>query len=112
MTEFVIEVLTWLSIIWMVLTVLRVLAAHSEAKEAMTRFRDEADRRIRVVDLERIPEQNSILAYDKENNQFLGQGHTVEDVKQCIIQRFPTKIFILGDKVFSALPQVNMENRT
>lgn len=97
------ELFTILGVCWAVMLVLRFIVSRSEAQEKMDAFREEADKRIRVVQLEPLPDSNTILAYDGENNQFLGQGATVEEIKKHIMERFPSKVFILGDKVFSAL---------
>ncbi len=106
MTEFI----GWIVAFYFLILAVRMVIARAEASEAMDRFRAEADRRIRIVDLETVPEHNSILAFDKENNQFLGQGQTIDDVKASIMARFPDKLFILEDKLFSAIPQVNQAN--
>lgn len=103
------DLIAWLVALYVLFLVVKVTLARMETQNAMDQLRAEADRRIRVVDLQTVPEHNALLAYDKENNQFLGQGATVDDVKAAIIARFPDKIFILQDKVFSAIPQANSE---
>lgn len=105
MTEFI----GWLVALYFVFLAVRVIVSRMEHQVALEKVREEADKRIRIVDLENLPEHNSFLAYDKENNQFLGQGATIEDVKSTIMARFPDKIFILHDKVFSALHKANAE---
>jgi len=97
------EIFTYIGIAWAVMMILRLVNAHSEVKERIDLVREEADRRIRVVKLETVPDKGLILAYDGENNDFLGQGLTEQEIKQRIIERFPEKIFLLNDKVFSAL---------
>jgi hypothetical protein len=104
MTEFI----GWLVVLYFLILTIRVVVSRIETNEAIDKFKQEADRRIRIVDLQTIPEHNAILAYDKENNQFLGQGNTIDDVKAVIMSRFPDKVFIIGDKIFSAL-QANTE---
>lgn len=103
------ELIGWIVAIYFLVLAVRLVISRMEQTEAFERFKEEADRRIRVVDLQNIPEHNAILAYDKENNQFLGQGTTIDDVKVSIMTRFPNKVFILGDKLFSAIPQANAE---
>jgi hypothetical protein len=103
------DIIAWLVALYVLFLVVKVTLAKIESQEAMTKVYQEADRRIRMVDLQSVPEHNALLAYDKENNQFLAQGTSVEDVKRAIMARFPDKIFILQDKVFSALPHVNGE---
>lgn len=97
------EIFTYIGIAWAVMMVLKLLAARAEIRETVDLVRAEADRRIRVVKLEPVPDKGLILAYDGENHEFLGQGVTDEEIKQRIIERFPEKIFLLNDKVFSAL---------
>jgi hypothetical protein len=97
------EIFTYIGIAWAVMMVLKLVAARAEIRETVDLVRAEADRRIRVVKLEPVPDKGLILAYDGENHEFLGQGATDEEIKQRIIERFPEKIFLLNDKVFSAL---------
>lgn len=61
------------------------------------------DEHVRMVHLEHVKEQGLMYAYDKENNEFLGQGRTVDEVKQMIMQRWPQKIFYLNSDMFTAL---------
>ena len=106
------EFLFYAGIIWLSILIARVFMFRMRWTEQRDQVFKELDQRIRIVDLEQLPEHNSILAYDKENQEFLGQGATIEDVKQVIIQRFPTKVFVLEDKIFSGLPQANLEIKT
>jgi hypothetical protein len=108
------ELFTILGVCWAAVLVLRFIVARSEATEKLNTFREEADKRIRVVQLESLSD-NTILAYDGENRQFLGQGTSVEEVKARIMERFPEKIFLLDNKVFSRLKlniETNFENST
>ena len=109
------EIFTILGVAWAILLALRFLAEKAEAEKQVERFKQEADKRIRIVKLEQIPDQKLILAYDIENAQFLGQGSSEDEVKVHIMQRFPEKVFILNDKIFSALKgnvEVQLENST
>lgn len=74
----------------------------AEAEIAQRRLLEHADTMIRIVKLEPLPEQDTILAYDLEDNQFLGQGSDEDEVKQSIMKRFPEKLFVLNNKPFSA----------
>lgn len=103
------ELIGWFVAIYLLVLVVRAMISRMEAQENFDKFKAEADRRIRIVDLQPIPEHNALLAYDKENNQFLGQGITEDEVKHSIMTRFPDKIFILHDNVFSALHRANTE---
>lgn len=109
------EIFTILGVCWAVMLVLRFIVAKAESEERLDAFREQADKRIRVVQLEPLPDKNTILAFDGENNDFLGQGTSVEEVKARIMERFPEKIFLLDNKVFSGLKlniEANFENST
>jgi hypothetical protein len=105
-----IEIFTFMGILWAVLLGLRFVAERASIKNEINKVREIADARIRVVQLEPVPDKGLILAYDGENRDFLGQGLSIEEVKARIMERFPEKIFLLDDKVFSAL-KVNLEVR-
>ena len=98
------EIFTILGVTWAVLLALRFIFERADINQKVELVKAEADKRIRIVQLEKIPTQgNLILAYDGENNDFLGQGMTVQEVKDSIMARYPEKFFILEDKVFSKL---------
>ena len=67
------------------------------------RLRKAVDEHVRMVHLEHVKDQGLMLAYDKENNEFLGQGQTLDEVKQMIMRRWPRKIFYLDNDMFTAL---------
>jgi hypothetical protein len=102
------EILFYAAVIWLCVMIARAVSLHTNMAQQRDRVMQELDQRVRIVDLENIPGQNCILAYDKENQEFLGQGADIEHVKQVIMQRFPSKVFVLGDKVFSGIPQANV----
>jgi hypothetical protein len=81
---------------------LSFLANAARLDEIQQKVMEQADRMIRIVQLEPLPDQGTILAYDKENNQFLGQGRDENELKDNIMQRFPEKVFLLNDKPFTA----------
>jgi hypothetical protein len=98
------EIFTILGVAWALLLALRFIVERAEFKNKIELVKTEADKRIRIVQLEKIATQgNLILAYDSENNDFLGQGATVQEVKESIMSRYPEKFFILEDKVFSKI---------
>jgi hypothetical protein len=73
-------------------------------KETVAEMREQIDEIIRVVKLEKVvDQQNLLLAYDGESNQFLGQGFNEEEIKSVLKQRFPRKIFLMNEKPFSAM---------
>lgn len=90
-------------------TVLTWMIESKEADNARMKLMQHADMMIRIVKLEPVPEQNIILAYDLENNQYLGQGRDEDEVKSSIMTRFPEKVFVLNDKPFSASKTVKVK---
>jgi hypothetical protein len=107
------EIFTFIGVLWFVLLCLRFVAERASIKNEINKVREIADARIRVVQLEPVTEKGLILAYDGENHDFLGQGLDIDDVKSRIMARYPEKIFLLDDKVFSALKlnlEVKLEN--
>ena len=103
------------TLIWFVVflmlgrTVLTWIIESKEAENARMTLLHHADMMIRIVKLESVPEQNIILAYDLENNQYLGQGRDEDEVKSSIMTRFPEKVFVLNDKPFSANKTVKVK---
>lgn len=107
------EIFTILGVAWAVLIALRFIHERAEFKNNIEILKSEADKRIRIVQLEKIPTQgNLILAFDGENSEFLGQGKTIQEVQESIMGRFPEKFFILDDKVFSKLEVQNGNSST
>ena len=103
------------TLIWFVVffmlgrTMLTWLIESKEADNARIKLLHHADMMIRIVKLEPLPEQGTILAYDLENNQYLGQGRDEDEVKSSIMKRFPEKVFVLNDKPFSANKTVKVK---
>jgi hypothetical protein len=83
--------------------VMRMIQRAQRLSEIEDHVLQEADRRIRVVKLEQVPDHKTILAFDQENHDFLGQGADETEVKKCIMERFPEKIFLLDGTPFTAL---------
>ena len=59
-----------------------------------------------------VEEQNMILAYDAENNKFLGQGTTEDELESIIKQRFPHNIFLMNQRIFSAIEGIDVRHET
>lgn len=72
-------------------------------------IREKLDEQIRVIALEKLDEQNIILAYDAENNKFLGQGTTEEELERIIKQRFPRNIFVMNKRIFTAIEGMDVK---
>ena len=94
--------LEWIFWFYLGYMILGVVATYFHEKELRQKIREELDEKIRVVRLEDY--EGVLLAYDGENNEFLGQGRSEDEIKIKIMDRFPTKIFLLHEKPFSALP--------
>jgi hypothetical protein len=102
--------LVWFTVFFMLARfLLNLLLESKEASLARDKLLQHADMMIRIVKLEPLPEQGTILAYDLENNQYLAQGQDEDEVKQAIMQRFPEKVFVLNDRPFSANQKVKVK---
>ena len=75
-------------------------------------IRAELDEKIRVVRLENLPEYNTILAYDAENNRFLGQAADEQELENIIKERFPKNIFVLNKRMFTAMHELQINHET
>ena len=84
---------------------LRMLFSSGQ-RELEMQLRKAADEKIRVVRMEKYNEL--LLAYDEENNLFLGQGLTETEVKQRLVTRFPDKIFLLDKKPFGDIQSIGL----
>jgi hypothetical protein len=96
----ILGILFWAFMIWTAWSLLKRAQQRSELEDHVLQ---EVDRRIRVVKLEQVPDHKTILAFDQENHDFLGQGADESEVKKCIMERFPEKIFLLDGTPFTAL---------
>ena len=92
---------------WMVYMVIRIYKSMREHEQFIDHIKEELDERIRVVVMEPLSEHNTILAYDAENNQFLGQGSDKTSMIRNILSRFPNKIFLVEEEAYSTRPQPN-----
>jgi hypothetical protein len=97
------ELFAIIGIVWAVWMVIKTVLITIGSKIEREEIKEKIAERIRVVRLEELDDHNTILAYDAENNQFLGQGQTDEEIKKNIVDRFPERVFILGEQVFSGL---------
>lgn len=104
------ELFTLLGIIWACMILWEIIKARSVISNRMDEIRDKVDKTVRIVSLEQLPEQgNLILAYDAENNQFLGQGVNIDEIRNNIMSRFPERIFLLNEQAFSARPDFKVK---
>lgn len=75
-------------------------------------IQDKLNEQIRIIALEKLDEHNVILAYDAEDNRFLGQANTEEELEQLIKQRFPRNIFLMNKRIFSAIEGIDVKHET
>jgi hypothetical protein len=95
---------TFLGIFFAVWIVLKMIAGHVTQRVELENLKQRIGEKIRVVRLEEPSELGDlILAYDQENDQYLGQGTNYDEVKQRIIDRFPDRIFLLNGEPFSKI---------
>lgn len=97
------EFFTYLGIFWVIFMTSKLLVTRAVDRVDVEELKEELDNKIRMVVLEPLSAHKTILAYDAETHQFLGQGETKVEMIKNIVTRFPTKIFIIEDEVFSAL---------
>lgn len=98
------EIFTFLGIVWAIWTMLSMFFTARNHGRQVELLREVADKTVRVIKLEPLDKEKTILAYDAETDAFLGQGKTVDEIKTNIMSRFPDKIFIMDKVVFSARP--------
>lgn len=97
------ELFAIIGIVWAVWMVVKTVLISIGSRIQQEEIKEKIAERIRVVRLETLDDHNTILAYDAENNQFLGQGQSDDEIKKNIVDRFPERVFILGEQVFSGL---------
>lgn len=106
------DTLVWLAIIYFGLRIAVNLIKASAVSERMAEIREELDEKIRVVKLEKLAAHQTILAYDEENNQFLGQASTEDELKKRLMERFPKHIFLMNEEPFTACKEYNLPEKT
>jgi hypothetical protein len=94
------QLINFIGAMWLIYTIGGILLRWHSHKEAVEDLKLHLDEKIRVVRLETY--ENLLLAYDEENNHFLGQGLNENEIKERLMARFPDKIFLLNKKPFSA----------
>lgn len=91
-----IEILIWGFIIYSCLRFANFLIALSSLSEVEKKIKAHLDEIIHNVNIEQVgPVQ---YWYDKDNNQFLCQGQTTEEIVSVLKSRFPDHIFLVEDK--------------
>jgi hypothetical protein len=107
--EILLNTLLWFIIFYSILGwTLRYYVTKKEREE----IREKLDEKIRVIQLERVDSHNLILAYDGENHQFLGQAQDEADLERVIKERFPKNIFIMNERIFTAIKELELQHET
>jgi hypothetical protein len=107
MNEYLLNLGLWTLTVYVGARIILWLLFSSSQRELENAMREAADEKIRVVRLEKYNEL--LLAYDEENNLFLGQGLTETEVKQRLVTRFPDKIFLLNKQPFGDIDSIGIK---
>jgi F0F1-type ATP synthase alpha subunit len=100
--EFDMDFFAYLGIFFAVWIMIKIILSHVGNRVQHEELKQLLAEKIRIVRLEKHEQLSDLLyAYDEENNQFLGQGATQEEIKQRITDRFPDRIFLLEGQPFS-----------
>jgi hypothetical protein len=99
----IVDIALWVFGIWMVAQVIKSIATVAALKEAHEKVINHLDKIIREVTVEKHGEVE--YWFDKETDQFLGQGKTTEELVAHIKSRFPDHIFIVNPKGVLCAPR-------
>lgn len=90
----------WISHLIMVRRILRdpdrmidLLKKYKEAAEEVNAENISPTTGNRIVEVEVLKENETFYLYSKDDNQFLGQGSTIESALDSIRKRYPNKVF-------------------
>lgn len=95
-----IEIAIWIFIIWGVVQIINAALTVVAVKEISEKVKDHLNKIIHEVSVEKHGEME--YWFDKETDQFLGQGKTVEEITAHVKSRFPDHIFVLPKGVLCA----------
>ena len=99
----IVEIGIWIFVIWGMLQVARSFLAVMALKEVHDKVKDHLNKIIHEVAVEKHGEME--YWFDKETDQFLGQGKTVEEITSHVKARFPDHIFVLPPKGVLCAPK-------
>lgn len=103
-----IEFIVWGFIIWCVVRIISFSISMSEMKKTHEKIIDHLDKIIHEVNVEQHGEMN--YWFDKDTDQFLGQGLTIEEITAHVKSRFPDHIFILPLKGVLCAPDWTLKD--
>ena len=81
----------------------------SATKELEDSIRNKLDSIIHEVKVEQ--HKDTMYWFDKEDDKFIAQGQTLDEIKEVLRQRFPKHIFVLDKQLFvgPSFDEVNLE---
>lgn len=98
-----IEVLLWIFIGWGFLQIVRSILAVAALKEVHEKVVEKLNKIIHEVSVEKHGEVE--YWFDKETDEFLGQGKTLDELVVHVKSRFPDHIFVLPPKGVLCAPK-------
>jgi len=104
-----IDILIWAFIFWGMLQLFRAIIGTMALKEVQVKVKEHLDKIIHEVKVEK--HHDTEYWFDKETDQFLGQGKTIEEITAHIKSRFPDHIFVLPPKGVLCAPKWQFVDR-
>ena len=99
----IIDIALWVLGIWMLYRIVGGILTLMALKEAHEEIKERIEKIIHEVAVEKHGEME--YWFDKDTDQFLGQGKTIEEVTKHIKSRFPDHIFVLPPKGVICAPR-------
>jgi hypothetical protein len=98
-----IDIIIWAFAIWILLRLVDIVITVVSVKEAETKIKDHLNKIIHDVTVEK--HNDTEYWFDKETDEFLGQGQTRDDVAKHLKSRFPDHIFVLPAEGILCAPE-------
>lgn len=98
-----IEIVVWGFVLWGIFQLVSLIASVVAFKEVEGKVRDHLNKIIHEVAVEKHGEME--YWFDKDTDQFLGQGKTVAEITAHVKSRFPDHIFVLPLKGVLCAPK-------
>jgi hypothetical protein len=93
--SFIVQIVLWMIFFEIVLSVMRNLIGKKEADKELEEAKNKLVSMIHVIKQEK--HGDMFYWFDNDNDQFLAQGATKEEIIAHLKSRFPTHIFITDD---------------
>jgi hypothetical protein len=98
-----IELAIWMFVIYGACQLIGLLVRLSSLEKVHSQLREHLDKIIHNVNIEKV--NNVEYWYDADNQEFLGQGTTVDEVISNLKIRFPEHIFVIKDQGILCSPE-------